>query len=376
MPLGGLATGELGGVTSVGFGSGTGGKNPFNIVTVTGLSYTAQPWDWVIVKTVGSTFGAPVVITSPASPAGGDEFMVSSEVTPSDINIIANSGQTIGLSSGTTPSTGSAFMTDTGQTPLGGSTVFKFDGTSNWIISESANTDTNAGLICYNHFEFADNTSGNALVQMAGPASTGFVNCTIPWVSSSAFAGAINNMAVGSSSPTFNSMGLLNPGTLNRTSTPTPNTNIRSGQLLYYVNETTGTITITPTTGTIDGQASIVLPPHSACFTMNNGVNMWTVGTFARASNTSLSAVATTPAPVTGTAFTPAANQDCELSFWVNTAATFTVTYGPSTGAENTIINAAAMPIGAFFNKTIPAGWKVVITGTIADLSNILAVTK
>lgn len=126
----------------------------------------------------------------------------------------------------------------------------------------------------------------------------------------------------------------------------------------------------------IDGTlAALVLPPHSSTMFGNDGTNYFTESNLCRTSNTAVAATASTPSPVTGTAFTPAANQDCELSFVVTTAATYTVTFGPSTGAENTIINNVALPIGSFFNKRIPAGWKVVITGTIADLGSILAVT-
>lgn len=127
---------------------------------------------------------------------------------------------------------------------------------------------------------------------------------------------------------------------------------------------------------TIDGTlGALVLPPHSGTVFSNDGTNYFTTSNLCRTSNTAVAATVTTPSPVTGTAFTPAANQDCELSFVVTTAATYTVTFGPSTGAENTIINNVALPIGSFFNKRIPAGWKVVITGTIADLGSILAVT-
>ena len=86
-------------------------------------------------------------------------------------------------------------------------------------------------------------------------------------------------------------------------------------------------------------------------------------------------ATASTPTPTTGSAFTPSSASDSELSFAVASTASFTVTYGPSTGAEHTILSSTALPVGAFFNKRIPKGWKVVITGTIADLENILVVT-
>lgn len=172
---------------------------------------------------------------------------------------------------------------------------------------------------------------------------------------------------------------IINPAGLNRTVAPDAST--FTGPIFgnfptfILITKGAGAITITPTSGeTINGQASFVLPGHSACILWCDSVNWWTIGPTG-GTNTSVAAVVSTPTPTTGTAFTPSANQDCELSFAVSTAATFTVTYGPSTGAENTILSSTALPIGTFFNKTIPAGWKVVITGTIADLENILAVT-
>jgi hypothetical protein len=47
------------------------------------------------------------------------------------------------------------------------------------------------------------------------------------------------------------------------------------------------------------------------------------------------------------------------------------VTYGPSTGAENTLTSAVTMPAGAMFTPRIPANSKVVITGTIDDISGV-----
>jgi hypothetical protein len=92
-------------------------------------------------------------------------------------------------------------------------------------------------------------------------------------------------------------------------------------------------------------------------------------------SNTAGTVVLTVPTPSTGVAFVPSANQDCDLTFFVKTAAAFTVTYGPSTGAENTILTSTTLPVGVMFSKRIPTGWSVIITGTIADLENLLVQT-
>lgn len=98
-------------------------------------------------------------------------------------------------------------------------------------------------------------------------------------------------------------------------------------------------------------------------------------GVFTGLSNTSAATTVSTPTPSTGVAFVPASGSDCELSFAVATTTSFGVTMGPTTGAEHTVLTSTALPVGVFFSKRIPAGWKVVITGTIADLENILAVT-
>jgi hypothetical protein len=90
--------------------------------------------------------------------------------------------------------------------------------------------------------------------------------------------------------------------------------------------------------------------------------------------NSNTSAGVTIPTAVTvtsGSAFTPATGSDCEIFFIVTAAGTLTMTYGPSTGAENPLVTAVAVPLGASFTKRIPAGWKVVITLTTATISSV-----
>lgn len=71
--------------------------------------------------------------------------------------------------------------------------------------------------------------------------------------------------------------------------------------------------------------------------------------------------------PTSGTAFTPNANVDTAGTVPINggTSGTYTVTYGPTTGAEHSVITAGGAPTGISLVVPlphIPAGWKVVVT--------------
>ncbi|MHB8437394.1 MAG: hypothetical protein ACYDC0_16275 [Acidimicrobiales bacterium] len=73
-----------------------------------------------------------------------------------------------------------------------------------------------------------------------------------------------------------------------------------------------------------------------------------------------------------GTAFTPSAlqsgqpNVDNELSLQLSatTAGDVTITYGPSTGAENALVSSFGMLVGqdVLITKRIPNTWKVIVT--------------
>lgn len=79
------------------------------------------------------------------------------------------------------------------------------------------------------------------------------------------------------------------------------------------------------------------------------------------------------PTPSTGVAFTPSTTQNSVLGIFCTSgaASTLKVTLGPSTGAENTWIPTISPSVsgGAALTIPVPAGWKVVITATIADFS-------
>lgn len=87
----------------------------------------------------------------------------------------------------------------------------------------------------------------------------------------------------------------------------------------------------------------------------------------------------TTPAVVSGTAFTPSASANSTVYVQTNAAAagSTTITMGPSTGAENTIANAVAQVVGSdeLFTLRVPAGWKVVVTVAGVTIGSVVVIT-
>lgn len=72
--------------------------------------------------------------------------------------------------------------------------------------------------------------------------------------------------------------------------------------------------------------------------------------------------------PTSGVAFTPSAVRNTTVYMQLNAtvAGTYTLTFGPSTGAEYTVGNAVAMLVGSddVVTLDVPAGWKVVLTAS------------
>ena len=99
----------------------------------------------------------------------------------------------------------------------------------------------------------------------------------------------------------------------------------------------------------------------------------------AGAIDTSAAAVVSSPAPGSGVAFTPSATSDSVLYVQLTAAAagSYTITLGPTTGAENTIASADAVVIGESVNQTIyvPKGWKVVVTAVTITIAQMRVVT-
>lgn len=84
--------------------------------------------------------------------------------------------------------------------------------------------------------------------------------------------------------------------------------------------------------------------------------------------NTSGHGAFTSPAISSGSALTPNASFDCFVTIILQatTAGTIAVTYGPSTGAENTWQGSTSVAAGTgdSIGLYVPAGWKVVATAT------------
>lgn len=140
-----------------------------------------------------------------------------------------------------------------------------------------------------------------------------------------------------------------------------------SGQVQEIYNASTVSVTLAAATGSID---NTVLPPSSGVIMQWRGAAAWsTIGSYALNENSSNRATFTTPTPTSGTAFTPSATADCVLYIKCTTSTSLTVTIGPSTGAEHTIVGAVTAPVGGFYPITVPMNWKVIVTGTIADFT-------
>ena len=102
-------------------------------------------------------------------------------------------------------------------------------------------------------------------------------------------------------------------------------------------------------------------------------------GTAVASGTKTTGSVVTSPAVSSGTAFTPSATLNSMVYFQINAAiaGSYTLTMGPSTGAENTVGSGVAMVIGSDDVVTIPvpATWKVVLTLTSVTLSRTTVVT-
>lgn len=145
-------------------------------------------------------------------------------------------------------------------------------------------------------------------------------------------------------------------------------TNFQTAHVQRILNENTAAsgnhITLAANSGTID---LTDIPPQSGVDMQWNGTNWYCVGSFGLAPNSSNRAVYSTPAPTSGSTFTISSVADSELHITCTTSASIGVTCGPSTGGEHTIVPTVTAPVGADYSRTIPAGWKVVFTGTVAD---------
>jgi hypothetical protein len=108
--------------------------------------------------------------------------------------------------------------------------------------------------------------------------------------------------------------------------------------------------------GPVGGVGAFTTGSFSGPVTASGGINSAGHGAFS------------TVSPTSGVAFTPNASFDCYVMILLiaTTVGTLTVTYGPSTGAENTWLPVITVTAGSAesVGMYVPAGWKVVATDT------------
>jgi hypothetical protein len=92
------------------------------------------------------------------------------------------------------------------------------------------------------------------------------------------------------------------------------------------------------------------------------------------------SAAFTAPAIFSGVAFTPNDTLDTfvQINLAATTLGTLTVTYGPTTGAENTWLPTASTPAGSELcsGLWVPQGWKAIATATGVSVALSASVHK
>ena len=94
--------------------------------------------------------------------------------------------------------------------------------------------------------------------------------------------------------------------------------------------------------------------------------------------DTSSGAAVTSPAVTSGVAFTPSTTQNTQVTFQLaGTTGTYTITYGPSTGAENGLVSAVPtlLNVGTVVDLMVPKGWKVVLTLVTVTLTSTKVTT-
>lgn len=93
---------------------------------------------------------------------------------------------------------------------------------------------------------------------------------------------------------------------------------------------------------------------------------------------TTISPGVSSPAVTSGVAFTPSVAGDTRVYFQINAAVagSYTLTMGPTSGAENTIASGVAMLVGSdvVTSLWVPATWKVVLTLTSVTLARTTVV--
>jgi hypothetical protein len=311
--------------------------------TGTQLSYTTNATSFVAnPNSVNDITAASVVAVLPASCNVGDIVVVRSAAAVT-FTIDANTGQTLNGGSAITVTTGA------GTQNMSVIIVCTVANTS-WKTIGVAGTDAGQNFVCTNTFVangYAEFNGGMFFNPLNVSSNTTIVE------------GAISYAATGSSNITL-----------------TFGTALLAGGYYVITNTGTGTVTLAAAgSGTVAGQTTLSLPPQSGviCKVQSPGASpvIELYAAFGIPSDTANFAAFTTATPTSGVAFTPLSTGDSEIFFYVTTPGTLTLTMGPSTGAEHTLVNAQAVTAGNAFTKRIPMNWKVVVTLTTAVISTV-----
>lgn len=145
--------------------------------------------------------------------------------------------------------------------------------------------------------------------------------------------------------------------------------------LAVITNLATVSVTVAASGNTINKMGtvgSLTLQPNDTYTLVFIGTVWYVVetNTFSTLSNTAGHATASVPVFVSGTALQINANQDVMLYITTTAAVNpLAITIGPTTGAENTIRASANQVTNTTISFRVPGSWRVVITGTIANMS-------
>jgi hypothetical protein len=86
----------------------------------------------------------------------------------------------------------------------------------------------------------------------------------------------------------------------------------------------------------------------------------------------------TSPVVTSGAAFTPSTTRNSSVAIqFAGITGSYSITYGPTTGAENTVASAVPtlLNVGELVSFMVPAGWKVVVTLTTVTIAQARVTT-
>jgi hypothetical protein len=141
-------------------------------------------------------------------------------------------------------------------------------------------------------------------------------------------------------------------------------TSFVAGQRQLIINESATAVTLAAASGSIN---IVSLPSGAGMEMIFDGTNWKGAAGYYVYGDTSNVASFSTPAFVSGTALQISTGADKMLYITCTTSASLTVTMGPTTGAENSIVPAVVAPVGGYYSMLVPKTYRVIVTGTVAD---------